>query len=275
LGTGGKSKGGGSGDFAGFTDEEKELLSSVDMGFRFSKRELISALLGGELDEEDDGFDVEVEDLEERYPGQKGVRVFVRSNRFADSKIAFMTRAFEFRADGDHSVTHLGLRVHPKYQGEGVTRQLFREQWLPIYSKMGIRRVELSTSQMGGYAWAKYGFNASGQTRTKMSNEMNLFSPVGGKKIMPKTPDHMAKLAVATIPGNAVGQLNFDMRGKPIAVRQMMRQVKDATKSKAFYDENGNFQLGKAYLFRAQWQGKLNLGKNSPDRKILNAYLKE
>lgn len=75
-------------------------------------------------------------------------------NRMSD-KFDIVRRKFNL---SEQSVYHDYLVVKDEFQGQGLTRKLFRDS-LPLYEKLGIERIDVYAAlDRGAYAWARYGF---------------------------------------------------------------------------------------------------------------------
>lgn len=70
-----------------------------------------------------------------------------------------ISRGF-FDKDGKNAVYHALLDLPKQLQGNGFTKEFFKEL-VTQYEAAGIERIEVTAnSDVGGYAWGRYGFNA-------------------------------------------------------------------------------------------------------------------
>ncbi len=69
-----------------------------------------------------------------------------------------MDRLFRFPRGGEPSVHHQLFELDPQLQGKGVAKELLANS-VELYEQAGISKVTLFAAlDVGGYAWAKYGF---------------------------------------------------------------------------------------------------------------------
>lgn len=58
----------------------------------------------------------------------------------------------------ENKVKHDFLEIFPEYQGKGIAKEILLKQMM-FYRQAGIQKIEIDASlEIGGYAWAKYGF---------------------------------------------------------------------------------------------------------------------
>jgi len=71
-----------------------------------------------------------------------------------------LTRTFHRESNGDITVHHDYFVMPEEKQGKGTGRQLLRGS-VALYEHMGVKRIDtLANINVGGYAWARYGFVA-------------------------------------------------------------------------------------------------------------------
>lgn len=173
-------------------------------------------------------------------------------NRGASIKRTFLFSPQENKVRHDHFFIEKAEKM-----GQGHGKELFRKQ-LDLYDKLGIDKIETSTTRVGNYAWAKYGFNANQEKRTELWNDVLQKVPRASKDI----PEHMAEIA------------SFRITKKELNKSKFNREAKSVIREK-YSDKEGNALVGKYILFmsRSGWDGELRLKKGSMDRSILESYI--
>lgn len=173
-------------------------------------------------------------------------------------------------------VFHTKLRIDNT--GRDIGKQLFRNQ-LVIYHNLDVEKITVHATDVGRYAWAKYGFNAIHRDdmediHREMLQMCGLYAPSEfahlsevpwGKYIPQLPPYHMAHLAVVYIPKEAldsfISDVSGDMGGSPWN-NTLLRGT------------DGSFLLGKHVLLEgSSWGGELSLKEGSEDREILEKYI--
>lgn len=201
----------------------------------------------------------------------------------------------------DHDLFFLPKDV----QGKGIAKELFKRS-LALYDRMGIKKIDLSAVSVGGYAWAKYGFENTDYSkftsRKAMSKEINEL--LGFKKFSKNNT--MLEFSNIKISKKDIGKLNLDTikiekkierLGKKInkidssrvweirkyqdeKIRLQNKAIERSRISKAvtekdpfFFDKQGNFLLGKRYLIGKDWSGTIDISKGSEKRAYLDSIL--
>lgn len=158
-----------------------------------------------------------------------------RTNR----PIGHMDRQFHFSQQGTTAVYHRLFELFPGTQGKGIAKDLLANS-VALYEQAGVSKIDLYASlEVGGYAWAKYGFSPKPGSQTR-----ELFRTVAGrlqalKNIPPRTRALVEKLLASEDP-KAIWALS-DLEG--VKVQQGGKSV----------------SLGKALLLGTSWQGSLDL----------------
>ncbi|MFA5507516.1 MAG: hypothetical protein WC314_26225 [Vulcanimicrobiota bacterium] len=150
-------------------------------------------------------------------------------------QIGSMSREFIFEDDGAR-VHHQYFEIDAALQGQGVAKQILANS-VELYDRMGVQSVSLFAGlQVGGYAWAKYGFKPEAGPETA-----DLFDTVRGRlqdlDVPPATKRSVQRLLAENKP-EAVWALS-DLDGVKV--------------------DNGKVPLGKALLMGTSWAGKLDL----------------
>ncbi len=71
---------------------------------------------------------------------------------------ATLTRQFRGGANGGMAVHHDYFKIHERYQGTGLAKQV-SSQVLSMYDHLDVRLIDMNANiDVGGYAWARYGF---------------------------------------------------------------------------------------------------------------------
>lgn len=149
--------------------------------------------------------------------------------------------------DGKREVYHAFFKAPKELQGNGLSKRvinIYYEQ----YKKAGIDKIKVTANiDVGGYAWAKYGFSAPEQyevlnaliynkTASKITNQQYF-------RIVKKIKDHF----------NA-------NPGKPFPMRKIANLGRTTD------------QYGKRVLLGTNWSGELDLS-NRREKKIFEDYL--
>ena len=89
-------------------------------------------------------------------------KIYFKKNGFdftLSSRNFEMTRNITYN-DGYNSVYHAYLRVPERVQGKGLTRKMFQILYKQ-YEAGNVKKINVTANiNIGGYAWAKYGFSA-------------------------------------------------------------------------------------------------------------------
>ena len=141
------------------------------------------------------GFKQKVSDLLKDYNIELGLSEFEIKNNGEwwfniESKEpgAFkLTRTFYQRSDGSWEVHHSLFKLKQEIQGKGISREILKGLY-DEYKRMGVRYITLDANlDIGGYAWARYGFNANSKRHALAP--MNLCRNKGVRKAAQKVID--------------------------------------------------------------------------------------
>ena len=81
-------------------------------------------------------------------------------------------RTFERTSSGSLSVKHDIFEVHENSQGKGIAKE-FLKNCMEIYKHLGVKSIKLGANiDVGGYAWAKYGWSPSLKSWSKLSSRI-------------------------------------------------------------------------------------------------------
>lgn len=96
--------------------------------------------------------------------GSDGVAVVLRALKPEVAEVQTMedavliARVFTRDADGNLQVEHNSFHIPEEYQGHGIAKAVLRNS-VGVYKEHGVTRVyTFANIDVGGYAWAKYGF---------------------------------------------------------------------------------------------------------------------
>ncbi len=168
--------------------------------------------------------------------------------------IGRMERDFEFPADSPPEVHHSLFELNTSAQGQGIAKDLLANS-MRLYDMAGIGSIHLTAGlDVGGYAWAKYGFLPTSGRATR-----DLFSRIGGR------------LA------------NLD--GVSETSRQVVQRLLQSEDPKALWaisdlegvtaERHGQrLPLGKALLLGTTWKGVMNLD-DPQARARFNNYISQ
>jgi GNAT superfamily N-acetyltransferase len=104
--------------------------------------------------------------------GSSRIKVIVSSRlRAPDGQDAgTFTREFMNTKDGLIAF-HENFMIHPEYQGKGFAKDLIKYTD-ELYQKIGVTKIVAEANlQVGGYAWANYGFDFASPSSAKMVRE--------------------------------------------------------------------------------------------------------
>jgi hypothetical protein len=150
-----------------------------------------------------------------------------------------MDRTVSFPEDSPPEAYHRLFDLNRGAQGKGISKDLLANS-IKLYDQAGIQRVGLMAAlSVGGYAWAKYGFQPKPGRETQ-----ELFVTIG---------DRLSQL-----------------RGVPQPVRNIVKRLLERGDPKAIWaisDLDGvkvrrgekEVPLGKALLLGTVWKGSLHL----------------
>ena len=75
-----------------------------------------------------------------------------------DAVVGRFQRDFKKAANGDTVVWHSDMKLDPAVQGQGFAHA-FNRQAEEAYKAMGVKSINLGTDEVGGYAWARAGYD--------------------------------------------------------------------------------------------------------------------
>lgn len=157
-------------------------------------------------------------------------------------KVGEMLRVFNHTTG---TVTHENFELYPDFQGVGFGKKILSGQF-SLYKKLGFRQVfMLANIDVGGYAWAKYGFLP--QSPKNLSSD--LAGWLGSVKV-PNSVRSSVKTLLKQMPADpkvlwAISDLQFKM---------------------------GDTTLGKVLLKSSSWRGIFNLGDEAAMKRF-NSYV--
>lgn len=85
------------------------------------------------------------------------VRLHIESRDGSGNKTMEMERAFAVTSKGERVAEHNSFFLTDSLQGKGVAKHLLYKSFR-FYRSHGFNRVEVGTTSVGSYAWAKFGF---------------------------------------------------------------------------------------------------------------------
>lgn len=162
-------------------------------------------------------------------------------------------RDFKQDASGEWIVDHDTFVLGERFQGQGYAKKFMRDS-MDLYEKLGVKRVTtFANLDVGGYAWAKYGFKSrvsdgGGQKGWMTEAEQRL-------DYLENPPDSLRR-AVRMAGANTDGTGVWSIADMTLPVR--MKAPNGQT-----YEDTA----GRMLLRRSGWKGYLNLDdKQSMDR---------
>lgn len=140
----------------------------------------------------------------------------------------------------DGSVSHDWLEVDDRFQKSGLARSMMRDV-IPKYQEMGLSRIELEAGlSVGGYAWAKHGFELKPGTVIELRGDKGGQAPLGFRRVHQAVERGEASmLELANWKG-------VDSNNEPVS--------------------------GKDYLLGSHWHGYVNLRDAAHVRRALKAF---
>lgn len=156
--------------------------------------------------------------------------------KIGNSKVGSMWRTIDPKTG---EVGHESFKLDPDFQATGIGKELFRSH-LGIYERIDAKSVELLANvTVGGYAWARYGFDAKESVvdkyRAKLAREAEMKGASEQEKLMIESIEHMWEIA-------------------------------------AFRSSNQKVS-GKSVLMGTSWPGTLDLAEGSPSNVQMRRYL--
>jgi hypothetical protein len=139
------------------------------------------------------------------------------------------------------TVTHEELWLAEKYQNKNISRKVL-SIFYDEYTKMGIQKIYIHAGdKVGGYAWAKAGFEA-----------------------VPETKDYLIQYAYDQTSAN---NLSF---GNYMKFTKYLESIPDGQNIPMF--EIANMPFGKELLLGTDWKGSLNLN-NPISKQLFESYI--
>lgn len=160
-------------------------------------------------------------------------------------QVGRMDRLFQFPDEGGSSVHHQLFELDPVLQGQGVAKELLANS-MELYEQAGIAKISLFAAlDVGGYAWAKYGFSPEPGRSTR--------------ELFLSLKERLAELDGVSAPVRAVvTRLLESDDPKAIWAISDLEGIKVSEGGKTT-------TLGKALLLGSHWKGQLSL--NDPEAR--------
>lgn len=165
-----------------------------------------------------------------------------------------VARYFDINADGRLSVEHKMFYLADEFQSQGIAKKAIKEA-VATYEKMGVDRINLEANiDVGGYAWARYGFVPKQHSWDALKEELSgrLDNLVTNKQVG----------------GQLVSQVRDILASKDPASIRCIAALQDTVT-----DGGKTITLGKKLLLGTKWQGSLNM-KDKESLDILKGYIK-
>jgi len=163
-----------------------------------------------------------------------------------------MNRVFHHPVGGPASVSHASFTLNQPNQGKHLARQILGES-ISFYESQGFHEVDVHAGlDVGGYAWAKYGFLPvdARETQTLL------------QALRPK----LARLSLEPAVRSKVETLLTSQDPQSLwAIADLETPVEV---------DGRNLSLGKALLLGEWWQGRLDL-EDAAVRERFRAYVSE
>lgn len=179
--------------------------------------------------------------------GESGVTVSM-SITTSEGSIS-MLRTFTRSENGDLKVHHDGFVIPGGLQGQGIAKSVLRNS-LGVYRDMGVKAIETYANiDVGGYAWAKYGFlptdsPGTAEFATEMIDERVHYSDGAKLKLSVAEARHLRSTVVRNTPNP-----------------EWIWSVADTK-------YNGR-SIGKSALFDTGWDARLDLRNHRQVRRFL------
>lgn len=151
------------------------------------------------------------------------------------------------RVIGDNA--HHGLlRLSEAHNGSGIARDILRESFA-LYKKLGVKTVDLDANiNVGGYAWAKYGFKPD-------VDEWMRFTRYATEKL------DVLESSAPALKGSKRGTLRGAMTAAERRALMNLLQSKDPRTIWAIaeFETVSGVKVGKQLLLGSYWHGEINL----------------
>ena len=154
-------------------------------------------------------------------------------------RIGTLKRDFEFHEGEAPEVYHKHFHLEPSAQGGGIAKDLLANS-IKLYDEAGIRKVTMFAGlQVGGYAWAKYGFRPA--------------SARDARELLEDVEDRLGAMAGVPAPARRTVE-RLVQSGDPKAIWAIsdLEGVRGARRGH-------ETTLGKALLLGTCWRGVLDL----------------
>lgn len=173
----------------------------------------------------------------------------IETEMFAPGK-AKVERFFSFDDQGRRNVDHVYFKLDSGQQGGSFAKQFLRDS-MDAYQDMGVSRITLDANiDVGGYAWARYGFVPTEESWKELAQTSKAFMHFGGSALDPD-----ARATVMSI-------LNS----------QDPRSIWMLSDLTIPYDDRYANTLGKKMLLGSNWSGYLDLS-DAEQMARFNAYV--
>ena len=204
---------------------------------------------------------------------KNNIKIFGR-----DLKTGTQFQRHFFRQGGKLIAEHRFFDVPKQYQAQyrksdkSIGKTLLAQSY-KNYKKMGVSRIELQAGlEIGGYAWAKYGFDSDSNFKKTKINEIERFI---GEKIPITQNDHIAQIAALRM-----SKEEFQKAIEGVNYRDYWPHLDSKEDFQGFIenrlkevDERGNINLGKVFLLGTSWHGKLDISKENEGHRIFKSYV--
>jgi len=112
------------------------------------------------------------------FGSDKQLEIALRAVSPSGKPMGSMHRIVDLRAG---YAKNIALELSEAYRGHGIGKQILSSQ-VEFYKTLGIKKLELSTSDIGRYAWARYGFVPDSRSWTQLVGSMKraLKAPLRG-----------------------------------------------------------------------------------------------
>lgn len=170
----------------------------------------------------------------------------------------YISRIFKLSDRGDRYVVHNLMSLNDKDQGKGLGALLLRDT-IESYKEMGIKEIKLTANiDVGGYAWAKYGFKLDLEKDPESVNEMK-------NELRGTLADLVKTHAITPRLGLSVERILNKMDS------DSLWRLSDMT---APIGKAEGAPLGKVLLKGTHWSGSLNLTDEKSMTRF-NRYMKK
>ena len=186
-------------------------------------------------------------------------------------------RRFDLR---EHRVEHEYLTLDSDHQGAGTVKEMFKA-CIPLYQRMGIQGIDVHANlNAGGYAWAKYGLDASSPRALKLYKQQAFSSMQGALRMLHAhqkldSPEVKAEMEKINDVFHARSSLKLPNNLSSLSTPALDARTKAFAESKNGVNSYGN-KLQTRFLPAAlgglNWQGRLELTSKS-QMAVLSKYV--